>query len=62
MWIMDGREKNHKIPGVLHTVNPVANDFMPIFKENAREYTIISTENFGKVTQIEVGALLVGKN
>ena len=53
--------KNHKIPGVLHTVNPVANDFMPIFKENAREYTIISTENFGKVTQIEVGALLVGK-
>src|SRR5699024_9150219 len=53
--------KNHKIPGVLHTVNPVANDFMPIFKENAREYTTISTENFGKVTQIEVGALLVGK-
>ncbi|CVI71774.1 Phosphatidylserine decarboxylase proenzyme [Clostridiales bacterium CHKCI001] len=53
--------KNCKIPGILHTVNPVANDFMPIFKENAREYTTIFTENFGKVTQIEVGALLVGK-
>ncbi len=61
-YIDDGHKgRNHKIPGILHTVNPVANDFAPIFKENTREYTTIFTENFGAVTQIEVGALFVGK-
>lgn len=61
-YVDDGqKERNHKIPGVFHTVNPVANDFVPIFKENAREYTTIHTKHFGTVTQIEVGALMVGK-
>ena len=49
------------IPGKLHTVNPIANDFFPIYKENAREYTILRTEQFGEVIAMEVGALLVGK-
>lgn len=52
---------NVKIPGVFHTVNPVANDYFPIYKENAREFSLIRTENFGMVIQMEVGALLVGK-
>ena len=53
--------ENIVIPGRLHTVNPIANDFFPIYKENAREYTILRTEQFGEVIAMEVGALLVGK-
>ncbi|MCI8286330.1 MAG: phosphatidylserine decarboxylase [Lachnospiraceae bacterium] len=49
------------IPGVLHTVNPVANDEYPIYKENTREYCILHSDNFGEMIQMEVGALLVGK-
>lgn len=55
------QSKNYFIPGKLHTVNPVANDFFPIYKENSREYTVIHSEHFGDVLQMEVGALLVGK-
>ena len=50
-----------RIPGVYHTVNPVANDEVPVYKENTREYSLLRTENFGTVLQMEVGALLVGK-
>jgi phosphatidylserine decarboxylase len=50
-----------RIPGVLHTVNPVANEQFPIYKENTREFCILQSENFGKMIQMEVGALLVGK-
>ena len=53
--------ENIRIPGKLHTVNPIANDFFPIYKENAREYTILHTRVFGDVIAMEVGALLVGK-
>lgn len=49
------------IKGRLHTVRPIALEKTPVFKENCREYTVMQTENFGAVTQIEVGALLVGK-
>lgn len=50
-----------KIPGFFHTVNPIANDHFPIYKENAREYTILHTDSFGDLLLMEVGALLVGK-
>jgi len=50
-----------EIPGVLHTVNPVAGDYYPIYKENAREFCRLSTSAFGEVLQMEVGALMVGK-
>ena len=53
--------ENIRIPGKLHTVNRIANDFFPIYKENAREYTILHTRAFGDVIAMEVGALLVGK-
>ena len=49
------------IPGVLHTVNPVANDVYPIYKENTREYALLKTMNFGTVLMMEVGALMVGR-
>ena len=51
-----------RINGVYHTVNPVAieagND---IYKENTRECSVLHSENFGKILQIEVGALMVGR-
>ena len=53
--------KNVFIKGKLHTVRPVALESLPVFTENCREYTVMETENFGTVTQVEVGAMLVGK-
>ena len=61
-YVDDGaKSSNHKISGVLHTVNPIANDITPIYKENAREYSILRSKHFGNVLMMEVGALLVGK-
>ena len=50
-----------KINGVLHTVRPISLKHYNIYKINSREYSIIKTENFGQVIQIEVGALFVGR-
>lgn len=55
------KSENVFIKGRLHTVNPIANDYYPIYKENSREYTILHTDNFGDIVHIEVGALMVGK-
>lgn len=52
---------NHFIKGVLHTVRPIALHSLPVFKENSREYTVIKTNHFGKLIQMEVGAMMVGK-
>ena len=61
-YICDGeKDDNIHIPGMLHTVNPVANDHYPIYKENSREYSILHSEHFGNILMMEVGALLVGK-
>lgn len=61
-YVCSGKKsKNIHIKGVLHTVNPVAAEHAPIYKENSREYTVIQSEKFGKVLQMEVGALVVGK-
>ncbi|MCI2106601.1 MAG: phosphatidylserine decarboxylase [Intestinimonas sp.] len=49
------------IPGILHTVRPIALRRYPVFIQNSRAYTILHTEHFGTVAQIEVGALLVGR-
>lgn len=53
--------QNRTIPGVLHTVRPIAFRRYPVFSENAREYAVLKTANFGKVIQMEVGALFVGR-
>lgn len=53
--------ENRFLPGRLHTVQPIALRSCNIYRENCREYTVMETEHFGSVTQVEVGALLVGK-
>lgn len=58
----DGRIlRSETLPGVLHTVRPIAFRRYPVFSENAREYAVLDTENFGKLIQMEVGALFVGR-
>ncbi len=52
---------NRFINGELHTVNPIVLEHYNIYKRNCREYTILHTDNFGDIVQVEVGALLVGK-
>lgn len=52
---------NRRIMGQFHTVNPIANDYIPIYKENTREYTKITSPRYGEVIQMEVGALCVGR-
>ena len=61
-YVADGTtDQPVRIPGVLHTVNPIANDHYPIYKENAREYSLLHTDQFGDILVMEVGALMVGK-
>ena len=55
------KSAQRKIRGVFHTVNPVANDYAPIYKMNTREYCLVQTEELGTVLQMEVGALMVGR-
>ncbi len=50
-----------KIDGVLHTVQPIAFKKYKVFSENSREYSILKTDNFGTIVQMEIGAMLVGK-
>lgn len=62
MYLDDGEKgENTFLKGKLHTVRPIALEKFPVFVQNCREYTVMQTEHFGTVTQIEVGALLVGK-
>ena len=61
-YIDDGvKGENVRIPGVYHTVNPIAGRRYPIYKENTREYCLLQTQNFGTVLQMEVGAAMVGR-
>lgn len=53
---------NYNIDGVLHTVRPIASAAgYKVFAQNKREVFLFDTENFGKVIQVNIGALLVGK-
>ena len=61
-FIDNGIVKSRKrINGKFHTVRPIAHENLKVFSENTREYTVLETENFGKVVQMEIGALMVGK-
>lgn len=61
-YVDDGwKSKNYHIQGVFHTVNPIANDTYPIYKENTREFSILKSQQFGRILMMEVGALLVGR-
>lgn len=58
----NGREiSNRFIPGILHTVNPIATSRVDVYGKNCRELTLLDTENFGEVAYIEVGAMMVGR-
>lgn len=61
-YIDSGRKsRNIFIRGELHTVNPIALEHCNIYKRNSREFTMMRTDNFGDVVQVEVGAMLVGR-
>lgn len=55
------KSQNRNIQGVFHTVNPIANESCPIYKENTREYCLLKTQDAGCVLMMEVGAMLVGR-
>ncbi len=55
------KSSNTFIKGKLHTVQPYALSKRKVFSENCREYTTMNTKNFGDVTQVEVGAMMVGR-
>jgi phosphatidylserine decarboxylase len=50
-----------RIDGVLHTVRPISSKLYNVYAQNTREYTVMQTKNYGKVIQMEVGALFVGR-
>lgn len=61
-YICDGlKVASKRIEGKLHCVRPVAYTTVPVFVENSREYTEIESFHWGRVIQMEIGALLVGK-
>ncbi len=60
-YIDDGYQgRQHNIEGVLHSVQPIAAENMPVYVLNRRSWTLLITENFGPVVQTEIGALVVG--
>lgn len=60
-YIDDGYQgENHYIPGILHSVQPIACETYPVYTLNRRVWTLLATEHFGPVIQTEIGALIVG--
>ena len=51
---------NIHINGVYYTVNPIANGYK-IYKENTREYCLLTGDSFGDMIMMEVGATMVGR-
>jgi len=61
-FIDDGEILHQKeIKGKLHTVRPISQERDNVYAQNARDYTLIRTSNFGDVVQMEIGALFVGR-
>jgi phosphatidylserine decarboxylase len=58
----NGTEVEHRfIPGIYHTVNPIAIERYDVYGKNCRELTLLDTESFGRIAYIEVGAMMVGR-
>ncbi len=54
--------RSWRLPGELHSVNPVALEAFPeVFFKNERQISILETENFGLLAYVEVGAFGVGR-
>lgn len=52
--------RHHYIEGLLHSVQPIACETFPVFRLNRRSWTVLNTDHFGKMIQVEIGALAVG--
>ncbi|MBP5554955.1 MAG: phosphatidylserine decarboxylase [Lachnospiraceae bacterium] len=52
---------DRRINGELHCVRPVALETFKVFTQNSREYSILKSDEYGSIIQMEVGAMLVGK-
>ena len=48
------------IPVQVHSVQPIAQRTVPVFRLNRRWWSTMKTKHFGTAVQIEVGAMLVG--
>lgn len=60
IYIDNGKVKEqYKIKGVLHTVRPISDKYK-VYTKNTRIVSILDTENFGEIIEIDVGALLIG--
>lgn len=60
-YIDDGYQtENHYIEGSLYSVQPAACENFRVYTKNRRSWTLLKTENFGTVAQIEIGAFSVG--
>ena len=60
-YVDDGYQgENHPIPGVLHSVQPIACENKRVYVLNKRAWCLLETEHFGPVVQCEIGALVVG--
>ena len=55
------KSRDIKIPGILHTVQPVATEAQNVYAQNSREYCVIKTDTAGPVVFMQVGAMLVGR-
>ncbi|NQY62776.1 MAG: phosphatidylserine decarboxylase [Alteromonadaceae bacterium] len=63
IYFDDGEEtKLVNVNGFLHSVSPIAQKkITTVFSENVRQYSVLKTNNFGHVIQLDVGAMVVGK-
>lgn len=55
------KSKDRRLKGFYHSVNPVVSDYVRVYKENSRNYSVITAQNGETVIQMEVGAMGVGK-
>ena len=62
IYPVSGRRSHERtLNGVFHTVQPIALEHCPVYKENTRKYCIIKTKEFGTILMMEVGAMMVGR-
>ena len=63
IYFDEGKEsKLVNVNGFLHSVSPIAQKkIATVLSENERQYSVLKTNNFGNVIQLDVGALVVGK-
>lgn len=52
--------EHHFLPGQLHSVQPIACETYPVYVRNRRCWSLLTTDHFGPVVQVEIGALIVG--